>query len=70
MNKEYQDLLKQYGKKAGDKYMIGVLVLDVYGYVWLRDEIKPLHYVGHISTLQELKEVCNIWNDKQLEEYE
>jgi len=67
--KEFERLLKQYGTKQDDKYIIGVLVVFPYGDVWLKEEYKKNHFVGDINTLEELQEVCSIWNDKQLEEY-
>lgn len=66
---KFQQALELYGVLENEKYVIGNLEIDKYGYVWAKEEVKQLHYVGHINTVKELQGVCELWNNKQLEEY-
>ena len=66
---DFKTALELYGTKIGNKYKVGVLDVYLDGNVWVDSKVKIDHWVGHIDTVKELQGVCELWNNKQLEEY-
>ena len=64
-----EDIYKD-GVKSGEVYVIGCLEVYTNGVVWLDHKVKSKHhFVGCLETIDCLKEICEMWNKKQLDYY-
>lgn len=78
MSEITKELLNQYGTKkrdiisngakTGEIYAIGCLEVDTNGFVWLDNEVKN-QFIGCIETVGCLQEVCEMWNNEELDNY-
>lgn len=64
--KELLKTLESHGALINNRYKIGKIEIDSSGYVF---NCFPSHFIGHINSVEELKDICEYYNEKKLEHY-